>query len=90
MEKIKETLEEAAKKYSGIAYDRNDYDEKYYNQQGCDKYDAFIEGAKWQAERMYSEEEVKEMIIDAINSCTNGVSSHCQDFDEWFEQNKKK
>ncbi len=27
----------------------------------------------------------KEQIMDAINSCTNGVSSHCQDFDEWFE-----
>jgi hypothetical protein len=27
----------------------------------------------------------KEQIIDAINSCTNGVSSHCQDFEEWFK-----
>ena len=50
----------------------------------------FIRGAKWQQERSYSEEEVKEIIIDAINSCTNGVSSHCQDFEEWFEENKKK
>jgi hypothetical protein len=58
MEQIKETLEEAAKKYSGIAYDRSDYEEMYYNQQGCDRYDAFINGAKWQAERMYSEEEI--------------------------------
>ena len=49
-----------------------------------------VDMAQLQAERMYSEEEVKELIIDAINSCTNGVSSHCQDFDEWFEQNKKK
>ncbi len=32
----------------------------------------------------------KEQIIDAINSCTDGTSSHCQDFDEWFEQIKKK
>ena len=27
----------------------------------------------------------KEQIIDAINSCTDGVSSHCQDFEEWFK-----
>ena len=45
--------------------------------------------AKPKQEISYSEEEVKEMIIDAINSCTDGVSSHCQDFDEWFIQNKK-
>ena len=90
MKELKETLEEAAKKHSGLAYDRNDYEEIYYHQQGCTKYDAFIDGAKWQAERMYSEEEVKEIIIDAINSCTDGSSSHCQDFEEWFEENKKK
>jgi hypothetical protein len=47
-----ETLEEAAKKYSGIAYNRDDYEEKYYNQQGCGKYDAFMEGAKWQQEQI--------------------------------------
>ncbi len=38
-----------------------------------------------QDKKLYSEEEVKEIIIDAINSCTNGVSSHCQDFEEWFK-----
>lgn len=27
----------------------------------------------------------KEQIIDAINSCTDGTSSHCQDFEEWFK-----
>jgi hypothetical protein len=47
-----ETLEEAAKKYSGIAYNREDYEEKYYNQQGCDKYDAFIDGIKWEQEQI--------------------------------------
>jgi hypothetical protein len=40
--------------------------------------------------RMYSEQETKEMCIDAINSCTSGTSSHNQDFEEWFEQFKKK
>ena len=54
------------------------------------KDDTFFNGANWQSERMYSEEEVKQMCVDAINSCTNGANSHCQDFDEWFEQFKKK
>ena len=49
----------------------------------------FIGGAKWQAEIMYSEEEVKEIILDAISSCTDGLNSHYQDFEEWFEQFKK-
>jgi hypothetical protein len=38
----------------------------------------------------YSEEEVREMCSDAISSCTDGLSSHYQNFQEWFEQNKKK
>lgn len=77
-----ETLESAAKKYSGLAYDRNDYEEKYYNQQGCTKYDAFIKGAKWQAERMYSEEEVLELLRKA-----HFVE---QNIEEWFQPFKKK
>jgi hypothetical protein len=44
----KETLEEAAEKYSSISFNRQDL------------YDGFIAGAKWQAERMYSKEEIKE------------------------------
>ena len=31
----------AATEYSGLKADRNDYDEQYYNKQGCDKFDAF-------------------------------------------------
>ena len=53
-----ETLEEAAKKYSNIPVNRViDTEERYFNSNVRD-YDSFIEGAKWQAERMYSEEEV--------------------------------
>ena len=84
--KKRETLEEAAESYSEVPIFR----------MGSPKLDikrGFELGAKWQQEqdkKLYSEEEVKEIIIDAINSCTNGVSSHCQDFDEWFEENKKK
>ena len=42
----------------------------------------FKAGAKWQAERMYSEEEVIELLKKA-----HFVE---QNIDEWFEQNKKK
>lgn len=37
----------AAKEYSGIKADRNDYDEQYYNKQGCGKFDAFKAGVEW-------------------------------------------
>jgi hypothetical protein len=76
------TLEAAAKKYSGLAYDRNDYEEKYYNQIGCTKYDAFIDAVQWHQERSYSEEEVLELLRKA-----HFVE---QNIEEWFEQFKKK
>jgi hypothetical protein len=46
------------------------------------KNDTFYNGAKWQAERMYSEKEVLELLI----------KSHFveQNIEEWFEQHKKK
>ena len=48
----------------------------------------FIKGAKWQQERMYSEEEVEQIAKDAYamgrNSILIGV------FNKWFEQFKKK
>ena len=43
---------------------------------------AFIEGAKWQAERMYSEEDLREAFYAHNNSWI--------DYEEWFEQFKKK
>jgi len=62
-----ETLEEA-KKYAELSY---------YG----DEVDAFIAGAKWQAERMYSEEEVLELI--------DNFSGSVRQAKEWFEQFKK-
>jgi hypothetical protein len=79
---MKETLKEASQKYSDNNRDFSSFTHIH-----------FENGAKWQAEqdkKKYSEEEVKQMCIDAIDSCTNGTSSHCQDFDEWFEEVKKK
>lgn len=82
-----ETLEEAAFRFYPKVI-TNPYDPS----EDLNKYerDIFIEGAIWEKERSYSEEEVKILIMEAISSCTDGLCSHYQDFDEWFEENKKK
>ena len=60
---------------------------------------SFIKGAKWQAERMYTEEEVKAMIEKALthndyNLCGSLVTAQGEmrtaNFGIWFEENKKK
>ena len=72
-----ETPEEAAKSKYGIGYG------------AVDSINAFIEGTKWQAERMYSEEEVFNLCREfAIFVLRNGPSYEKQQ--EWFEQFKKK
>ena len=57
----------------------------------------FIAGAKWQAERMYSEEEVKRLAFDfyydmshKMGVNTNQISENATNVDIWFEQLKKK
>lgn len=47
----------------------------------------FIEGAKWQAERMYSEEEVKEILFHRETHYIK--TAHHLHINEWFEQFKK-
>jgi hypothetical protein len=47
----------------------------------------FIAGAKWQAERMYSEEEVFSILDKVFHMY---ASNHRKDAKEWFEQFKKK
>ena len=67
----KETLEEAAERlYPGI--DRQ-VDRRL-----------FINGAKYQAERMYSKEDMEEAFENGLKR------SFDSDFDRWFEQFKKK
>jgi hypothetical protein len=56
--KSKETLEEAANKI----YPNNGFEDELYWDLGEIYRDKFIEGAKWQAERMYSEEEVIKIV----------------------------
>jgi hypothetical protein len=90
-----ETIEEAAKKHYSYEYceDTSITDNRR---------DAFIQGARWQAERMYSEEEVKKIIelhsdfiydrIDdeGISNSTSPISYPTWNDDKFFEQTKKK
>jgi len=77
-----ETLEEAA---------RNNYpDGDVWNvEQAVIRRLAFMNGAKWQAERMYSEEEVLDLLNNLrLDSYNHGMGKI--EFLEWFEQFKKK
>ncbi len=67
-----ETLEEAAEKYS---------DEIDRSEDGLVQH-SFIKGAKWQSERMYSEEELEVAFFEGRENTLS--------FNEWFEQFKKK
>ena len=78
-----ETLEDAAEKY---------WAKQPYNQ------DAFEEGANWQAERMYSEEDLKKAFNFGYSNgfASDAIANHLipkeknRLFTEWFEQFKKK
>jgi hypothetical protein len=55
----------------------------------------FIAGAKWQADKMYSEEDLKEAFKGGGKMTWTGVEQESQepyyyDFKEWLEQHKKK
>jgi hypothetical protein len=67
-----ETLEEAAERYV----------ENYKWEEEQDPWFDFMEGAKWQAERMYSEEDLREAFYAHNQSWI--------DYEEWFEQFKNK
>jgi hypothetical protein len=69
-----ETLEEAA--------------EKYVEEDNCNRYyNDFIAGAKWQAERMYSEEEVIRIARESYAMGRNIVLVGA--FNKWLEKFKK-
>ena len=71
--KKQETLEEVAERLASTT----------------DEFNMFIAGAKWQQERIYSEEEVIELLNNfRIYSYNHGCGS--SEFLEWFEQFKKK
>jgi hypothetical protein len=91
-----ETLEEAAERLYPVVIKPilDVYDDGVSNQIGEedineDNRESFIEGAKWQSERMYSEE-------DLYNAFYNGWLYRGENYSfpkakkEWFEQFKKK
>jgi Icc-related predicted phosphoesterase len=79
-----ETLEEAANNYV-----RNESDATL---KLISKY-SFKDGVKWQAERMYSEEEVYIIASNLFYNMANaekGLIHKYETFEKWFEQFKKK
>jgi hypothetical protein len=86
-----ETLKEVAKSEAfefSVDYKpwETDLDYREYAEYGFEK--GFIEGTKWQVERMYSEEEVIELIKKAVYQKQNAWK--VGELDKWFEQFKKK
>lgn len=88
---MKETLEEAALNYAKLP--KIDSDERYYQTHKCEIHDAFIQGANWQAERMYSEEDLLKAFEKGHDSARRGSykfnGTMTEDYQEWFEQFKK-
>ena len=75
---MKTELEEAA--------ERNNNEQKLNTYTPYSFNDAFKDGAKWQEKRMYSEEEVKQIIDATLIAHSDFVLA---DIPEWFEQFKK-
>jgi hypothetical protein len=78
-----ETLEEVAK--LAFSYEYGGEETSITDR----KRDAFIEGAEWQSERMYSEEEVLSM-LRSFDSNFNQDELKESILKKWFEQFKKK
>ena len=74
-------LEEAAEK----VYPNEGFKDEIWADLGEVFREKFIEGAKWQAERSYSEEEVKHIVSEALQSALVGY-----DLEQWFTQFRKK
>ena len=82
--KRQETLEEAAER---IAYDSKE------EPKGFLSIGMFIKGGNWQAERMYSEEEVEKIARFGFNAGRRFELKAVEldfTFEKWFEQFKKK
>ena len=80
----KQTLEEASWRFKP----ENRLDGEFLKQWSSSLRHAFKEGAKWQAERMYSEEEVLDLLHRRSFDLTHKKDTKTTN--EWFEQFKKK
>jgi hypothetical protein len=82
------TIEEAAKEFV-LSHDFSQLTNPNHLANRCFQY-----GAKWQKERMYSEEEVKSGFKVGFSigygSSVNGLDSKDRACNKWFEQFKKK
>ena len=79
-----ETLEEAS---SRLLYSKYPFhppqDSGYWK-------DMFLEGAKWQQKRSYSEEEVRKIAEEVRWQAIGNPLEFTKNFEKWFEQFKKK
>lgn len=82
-----ETLEEAAQKRFPIDLNAG-FIERNCSLNATANY-GFIEGAKWQAERMYSEEDMHKL-MDEYQDYLVKTDEAVKTFKEWFEKFKKK
>ena len=78
-----ETPEEAAKRYASHSLKE---------ERQKDLKMGFIDGAKWQQERMYSEEEVQVKLYECLGHFAqkHNIIIEGSEIDQWFEQFKKK
>ena len=74
MEANKETIEEAAKRHTEIWFKNCAHTKEL-----------FIAGAEWQAERMYTEEDLRQAYNYGMFAVTTG-----RNFKDWFTNYKKK
>ena len=85
-----ETLEEAAQKRFPINHNLSILERMGLNSAANM---GFIEGAKWQQERSYSEEEVLKLLIIKEENTKDSTKYNGIEYitpEEWFEQFKKK
>ena len=90
-----ETLEEAAERLYPISKGGSMWMPSKDDCNKANKQEGFIEGAKWQQERMYSEEEVLEILLKHQSDYRSAVRNTSPlnwsfDINKWFEKSKKK
>ena len=84
---MKETLEDAAEK----VYPNDGFKDEIWADIGEVFREKFIEGAKWQQERMYSEEDLREAFKQSRQAkiFEKDMPPVYENFEQWFEQFKK-
>ena len=85
---MNETLEEAAERLYPISKGGSMWMPSAHDCNQANKQEGFIEGAKWQAERMYSEEEVLELLHSRMRYTLGEDYKEVTTID-WFKQFKK-